>query len=114
VELTSSGIDPTELFDDVRKSNLAVSNIIVEECDDVTEETDEELERRSSHAQLLPVEKPRRRVRSKHSESEHDQNYLPVLDEVSLYTTPSMYSLVSIPDDDTAAEKKEKVPYIVG
>jgi len=51
------------------------------------------------------VEKAKKRVKSKHSEREH---YLPVLDEVSLYTTPSMFSLVSIPDDDTA-EKAEEV-----
>ena len=54
------------------------------------------------------MEKARRRVRSKHSEGEHNQNYLPVLDEVSVHTTPSMFSLVSIPDDGTA-EEKEKV-----
>ncbi|XP_065919842.1 ATP-binding cassette sub-family C member 4-like isoform X2 [Dysidea avara] len=111
-ELTSSGVDPTELFDDVednRKStDLPALDIVVEECDDVTEETDEGTERRSSHAQLLPVEKARRRVRSKHSEGEHNQNYLPVLDEVSVHTTPSMFSLVSIPDDGTA-EEKEKI-----
>ncbi|XP_065919562.1 ATP-binding cassette sub-family C member 4-like isoform X2 [Dysidea avara] len=110
-DLTSSGVDPTELFDDVednRKStDLPILDIVVEECDDVTEETDEETERRSSHAQLLPVEKARRRVRSKHSEGEHDQNYLSVLDEVSLHTTPSLFSLVSLPDDG-AAEKTEE------
>ncbi|XP_065919840.1 ATP-binding cassette sub-family C member 4-like [Dysidea avara] len=98
-ELTSSGVDPTELFDDVednRKStDLVAPDIVVEECDDVTEETDEGTERRSSHAQLLPVEKTRRRVRSKHFESEHA---FPVLDEVSLHTTPSMFSLVSMGD----------------
>ncbi|XP_065919884.1 ATP-binding cassette sub-family C member 4-like isoform X2 [Dysidea avara] len=97
-ELTSSGVDPTELFDDVednRKStDLVVTDIVVEECDDVTEETDEEIERRSSHAQLLPVEKTRRRVRSQHPES-HPASLDPFLDQVSLYSVPSLYSIVS-------------------
>ena len=82
-------------------------DIVIEERNDVTEEKVEEPERRSSDARLLPVEKARKRVRSKHSESEHDQNYLPVWDEVSIYTTPSMFSLVSIPDDITAKKKEE-------
>jgi len=97
-------------LDDVEAKSSAVGIPVpdIERNHDETEETDKEPERRSSYAQLLPVEKARKRIRSKHSESEHDQNYLPVLDEVSLYTTPSMFSLVSIPDDITA-EKKEKV-----
>ena len=81
---------------------------MVEESDNVPEEADEEPGRKSSCVKLLPVEKARRRIRSKPSESEHDQNYLPVLDEVSLHTTPSMFSLISMPDD-SAGEEKVKV-----
>ena len=110
VELTSSGVDPTELFDDVEDNKKPVDfeeipDIVVAECDGVTE-VDEAFERRSSQAQLLPVEKARRRVKSKHSET--DQNYFPVLDEVSLHTTPSVFSLVSIPDN-IPKEKEEEV-----
>ncbi|XP_065919844.1 ATP-binding cassette sub-family C member 4-like isoform X2 [Dysidea avara] len=100
-ELTSSGVDPTELFDDVednRKStDIVAPDIVVEECDDVTEETDEGTERRSSHAQLLPVEKTRRRVRSNHSEGDDppDSHFTTVMEEVSLYTSPSLHSVSS-------------------
>jgi len=90
--------------------DLPALDIVPEECNDVTAGTDEQLKRRSSHARLLSMEKARKRVRSKHSESEHDQNYLPMLDEVSLYTTPSMFSLVFIPDD-IAVEEKEEVQF---
>ncbi|XP_065895722.1 ATP-binding cassette sub-family C member 4-like [Dysidea avara] len=101
-ELTSSGVDPTKLyFDDVedkRKSaDLVLPDIVVEECDDVTEETDEEPERKSNHAQLLPVEKTRRCVRSKYLQYDHQFN--PVIDVVSLCSIPSIFSLMSIPDD---------------
>ena len=112
-ELTSSGVDPTKLyFDDVedkRKSaDLVLPDIVVEECDDVTEETDEEPERKSNHAQLLPVEKTRRCVRSKYLQYDHQFN--PVIDVVSLCSIPSIFSLMSIPDD--VSTKHSKVVHI--
>ena len=80
---------------------------MIEESDNVAEEADEEPGRRSSHVKLLPVEKAIRRVRLKYSENECDQNYLPVLDEVSLHTTPSMFSLISMPGDIPKVKNKE-------
>ena len=47
---------------------------------------------------LLPVEKARRRVRLGHSESDKVNVDLS-LEEASLYTTPSLYSLISVHDD---------------
>ena len=79
--------------------SVDIPDFVVEESDNVPEEADEEPRRRSSHAKSLPVEKAIRRVRSKYSENERDQNYLPVLDGVSLHTTPSMFSLVSMLGD---------------
>ena len=53
------------------------------------------------HVHLLPpIEKARRRVRLKASESNVDPNFDPVLDEGSVYTTPSLFSLISIPDEN--------------
>ncbi|XP_065919849.1 ATP-binding cassette sub-family C member 4-like isoform X2 [Dysidea avara] len=95
-ELTSSGVDPTELFDDVednRKStDLVVTDIVVEECDDVTEETDKN-------------KKPKRYCRTLDVES-----HFPVTDDVSLLTAPSLVSIPSHLDefDDNAVPEEER------
>ena len=103
-ELTSSGVDPTELFDDIKDSikspDLVQSDIVIEECDDVVEEADRQDIKSPDHIHLLPIEKEaRRRVRLRHSESDTGYNFDPVFDEGSVYTTPSLLSLVSIPDE---------------
>ena len=109
-ELTSSGVDPTELFDDIedcgKSPDLVQPDIVIEECDDVVEEADNQEDIKSpDHIQLLPIEKARKRTRSKHSESNADPNFNPAFDDASIFTTPSLFSLISIPDknDETKA-----------
>ena len=101
-ELTSSGVDPTELFDDIEDSikspDLGPPDIAIEECDDEEEGADQQDMKSPDHIHLLPIEKARRRARSRNSESNTDSNFDPVLDEGSIYTTPSLFSLISIPD----------------
>ena len=110
-ELTSSGVDPTELFDDIEDSikspNLVPPDIVTEEFDDVVEEADQQDIKSPDHIHLLPIEKARRRVRLRHSESDAGYNFDPVFGEGSVYTSPSLFSLVSIPDelDKTNKEK---------
>ena len=102
-ELTSSGVDPTELFNDIednsiKSPNLVQPDIVAEECNDEIES--DQLDIKSpDHIHLLPIEKARRHVRLRHSES-NDYNFDPVFGEGSVYTSPSLFSLVSIPEKD--------------
>ena len=113
-ELTSSGVNPTELFDDIEDSikspGLIPPDIVTAECDDVVEEADRQDIKSPDHIHLLPIEKEaRRRVRLRHSESDAGYNFDPVFDERSVYTTPSLFSLVSIPDDFDKTKNNNKV-----
>ena len=77
--------------------------------------TEEEPERRSSHVQLLPVEKTRSRLRSKQSESD-DQgvHYNTTMEEMSLYTTPFLHSVSSTVHDHQSVDRaKQKVLFCV-
>ena len=74
--------------------DLVVPDIVLEECDDAKEE-DEEPGRRSSCVELLQVEKTRRRVRSKYSESHPDVGLDPFVEQASLYSAPSLFSVMS-------------------
>ena len=114
-ELTSSGVDPTELFDDIedgssKSPDLVQPDIVIEECIDVVEEggANEEDIKSPDHTHLLPIEKARRRVRSKHSENNADPNFDPVFDEGSIYTSPSLFSLISLPDNLDKTDKTDK------
>ena len=103
-ELTSSGVDPTELFDDIedcgKSPDLVQPDIVIEECDDVVEDADNQEDIKSpDHIQLLPIEKARKRFRSKHFDSNVDLNFDGLSEEVSLFTTPSLFSLVSSHDN---------------
>ena len=66
---------------------------MVEECSDIVEETDQQNVKSPSH--LIPTEKTRRRVRSENAP-------VPALNQIcdggSIYTTPSMFSLISMPN----------------
>ena len=87
-ELTS-GLDPTELFDDVEDK---LSNLVTtEEYEDATEEVHLDLPSSPIDAQRLLVDRALNHGRQLYSESQ------PVIDKVSLQTVPSMYSLVSMP-----------------
>ncbi|XP_065902912.1 ATP-binding cassette sub-family C member 4-like isoform X2 [Dysidea avara] len=105
-QLTSSGVDPTELFDDIEDNNkslndMVVLDVVVEECEDTTGLDQVPANSRSQeHLHLLPVERARRRVKVGLSRSSPNLSVDHVkLEEALLYTTPSLYSLVSIHDD---------------
>ncbi|XP_065897571.1 ATP-binding cassette sub-family C member 4-like [Dysidea avara] len=96
-QLTSSGIDPTELFDDIENGSTKSPNVVVDQCEDSVD-LEQEFTKGQESVHLLPVEKARRRVRLGHSESDKVNVDLS-LEEASLYTTPSLYSLISVHDD---------------
>ena len=116
-ELTSSGVDPTELFDDIEDSmespDLLPPDIVIEECDDVVEEADRQDIKSPDHIHLLPIEKARGRVTSKHSGSNpclnFDLNFDGLSEEISLFTAPSMFSLVSTHDNVDSIRGTKKV-----
>ena len=118
-ELTSSGVDPTELFDDIedniKSPDLVPPDIVIEESDDVVEEADKRNNKSPDHIHLLPpIEKPRKRVTLKHSGSNpcsFDPNFDRLPEEISLFTAPSLFSLVSTHDnlDSIRGTKKVKL-----
>ena len=117
-ELTSSGVDPTELFDDIEDSgtpDLVQPDIVIEECDDVLEEADNQQDIKSpDHIQLLPIEKARKRFRSKHTDRNVGPNFelSSLSEEDSLFTAPSLFSLVSSHDNLDSIRGTKKVPKI--
>ena len=112
-ELTSSGIDPTELFDDIEGSIESPDlDVIVEEFDDDADQQDI-MNKIPDHTHLLPVEKARRRIgHAKPSGSSIDPDnfgikFDAVLEEMSLTTGPSLHSLTSaITEDQQISETK--------
>ena len=73
----------------------------MEECRDTVEETDQQSIKSSNDIHLIPTQKTRQRVRS---ENDHVPAFNQICDGGSVYTTPSMLSLISIPitlDDNT-------------
>ena len=71
----------------------------MEECDDVKEVEQQDI-KSPDHIHLLPVEKgARRRVRLGHSESDTDPTVNLMLEGGSIYTAPSMFSLISLPNE---------------
>jgi len=112
-KLTSSGVDPTELFDDIKdcgmSPDLVQPDIVVEECEDTNQEDIKSLD----HTHLLPIEKKRRCIRSKQTKSNHgsifDSNCDPLSEEISLYTTPSLFSLISTHNNLDSIKGAKKV-----
>ena len=106
-ELTSSGVDPTELFDDIEDSikspDLVPRDIVIEEYYDEEVEADQQDSKSPDHIHLLPIEKARRHVKARHPESHPggglDPNFDGLSEEISLFTAPSLFSLVSTHDD---------------
>ena len=88
----------------MKSPNLVEPNIVIED-DNVEEEEDkQDISIKSpDHIHLLPIEKARRRVRLKNSQSD-DYSFGPVLGEGSVYTSPSLFSLISIPDKTSKNE----------
>ena len=122
-ELTSSGVDPTELFDDIEDSikspdlvppDLVPPDIVIEESDNVVEEADKRNTKSPDHVHLLPpIEKPRGCVTLKHSASNPclslDPNFDGLPEEISLFTAPSLFSLVSTHDNLDSIRGTKKV-----
>ena len=79
--MTSSGLDPSELFDDVENQiPYPMAN----------NQIDDDVMSCESDSHLIP------HVKSDHS---LNLNLDAKLEEISLYTTPSLYSLISVHDD---------------
>ena len=100
--LTSSGIDPRELFDDMQNTeqlpHLIATEILIEECDDAAQEADQQnIEDDDMH--LLPIMKTKAHAESRHSENNLDSSFNQILDGGSIYTTPSMFSLISMSEN---------------
>ena len=120
-ELTSSGVDPTELFDDIEDSmkspDLVQPAIVIEECDDViVEEADQEDIKSPDHTHLLPIEKAKRQIRSRHYDGDLGTSFSPNFDglseDVSLFTAPSLFSLVSTHENLDSIRGTKKVTAI--
>ena len=96
-KLTTSGSNPKELFDDIEDNELKSTDVIIEESYDAIEESSQRDTKSLDHIQLLPMEKTRF-VTLPHSEND-TSTFNEALDTGSLYTTPSMFSLISMPTD---------------
>ena len=108
-ELTSSGVDPTELFDDVLYYEKLPDLVQPKQSDIVLENT-EKGTRSSDNLHILSMQ---RRLRSTYFETNNDFIFDLEFDrsskQVSLYTTPSLFSLVTTYDRDN---KKVTTPLI--
>ena len=72
-ELTSSGVDPTELFDDIedggKSPNIVQPDSAIEGCDDTEEEGNQRDIESTDYGHSLQIEKARRHNRSKNFET---------------------------------------------
>ena len=100
----------------MKSPNLGEPDIIIEECDDVIGEetpTYKQDIKSPDCIHLLPIERAKRRIRSKHSESitglNFDPNFDGLSEEVSLFTAPSLLSLVSTHDNIDSIRGTKKV-----
>ena len=81
-------------------------DIVIEESEDVEEEGDKQDIKSPDHIHLLPIEKARRRVRLRHSETDVDPT---VSEGGSIYSAPSMFSLISLPSEHEGYKEDIKV-----
>ena len=97
-ELTSSGVDPTELFDDVLYYEK-LPDLVQPKQPDIALENTEKGIRSSDNLHILSMQ---RRLRSTYFETNHDFIFDLEFDrsskQVSLYSTPSLFSLVTTYD----------------
>lgn len=107
--MTSSGIDPRELFDDMKNTEDLKDtepHLITTDIDDIAKDC-QEIDQRNvtSDIDALLTEVPKRYMgsRSRHFEGNLDSNFNQALDAGSIYTTPSMYSLISMPNISSCA-----------
>ena len=82
-KLTTSGIDPKELFDDIEDNKLSSTDVIIEESYDAIEESNQRDVKSLDYIQLLP--------------ENTIFSFNQTLDRGSIHTTPSMFSLISMP-----------------
>ena len=101
-ELTTSGIDPRELFDDIEDVELPTVEVTIEGCNDAVEEGDQKSISSSDHVHLLPTQKIRRHFGSRQLGNDPDSTFNQMLGERSIHTTPSMFSLISMPNGSEA------------
>ena len=90
------------MFDDIgdtESPNLITTNVMADECNDVLEKANQQDYGSSDHVHLLPTGKARRRAESSHSEDDPIPTFSQLLDEGSVYTRPSLFSLTSIPGE---------------
>ena len=91
----------------LKNSNLAIMyyvhmyaifltiDIVIEDCNGVVEESLEQNTRSLDYMHLLPPQKTRRQVVSRNSENDCSSTFY----QISIYSTPSMLSLVSIQNE---------------
>ena len=117
-ELTSSGVDPTELFDDIedcgKSPDLVQPDIVIEECDDIVEEAGQQEIKTQDHTHLIIQDKNTKRyAQSNPSEAGSYTNFDPKFDrlseEVSLFTAPSLFSLVSSHDNLDSIRRTKRI-----
>ena len=88
-QLTSSGVDPTELFDDIRDNTKPVKDAIFK-VQDITKP-----EQINNH-HLLPEEKEKKHFHFGRSQSNPGSSRV---EEISLHAASSVYSITSICDE---------------
>ena len=105
--MTSSGIDPKELFDDVKDSENLPHSIttdidsIAKGCNVRAEEMNQQDVTDTIDAPS--IEEPKRYTELRHFKGDLDSNFNQAMDEGSICTTPSMYSLISMPNISSCA-----------
>ncbi|XP_065887047.1 ATP-binding cassette sub-family C member 4-like isoform X2 [Dysidea avara] len=104
-QLTSSGMDPTELFDDIEKDSTKQPDIVVDECEDTTE-MNKESDKGGDNAHLLPIENFRKHTKLENSDSDKPSSDLE-LEGASLYTVPSLCSVISVHNETEPIRGKD-------
>ena len=84
-------------MEDNKLLNFTSTDAVIEECNDATEEANQIGIKSLDCIQLLPMEK--RFTLSSHSGNNTVSTFNRELDRGSIYTTPSMFSLISMPSD---------------
>ena len=90
------------MFDDIgdtESPNLTTTNVIMDECNNVLKNANQQDYGSSDHVHLLPTGKARRRAESSHSGDDSIPTFSQLLDGGSVYTRPSLFSLISIPGE---------------
>ena len=102
---------PSELIDDVEEDgeDIVTTNVVIEECNDIEEATDQQDVKSSDNIHLLSIEKTRRH------KSSPGLAFNELCDGGSIYTTPSMLSLITMPSksEDNAKISMVSVSFIL-